>query len=310
LWFGDPTVVSTEGNIKLAEKALKAQKVPFTSVTAKEIEKEYNFRDLPKNYKGLFQPDGASIDLRATLQTLLNWNRESPYVTLKEEAPVTAIRQVKNKFEIRTPDGVFVAEKIVIVPGPYVDSVINFLGFKIQTYYWNMTSAFFKKTIPSIKYPTWFVFQNPDGPNKENGNEFYGFPEVDWNNPGYIRVAPDFVMQKLSNPNQRTSIPNQKELAYTSAWVKNHMKGLDPTPHFTSTCMVALCNNSKKELVIDFAPDYVPNHKNIVVYATGWAGKFVPFLGKILSDLCIDGKTSYDISHFRLGDTYFKSLVK
>jgi sarcosine oxidase/sarcosine oxidase/L-pipecolate oxidase len=45
-----------------------------------------------------------------------------------------------------------------------------------------------------------------------------------------------------------------------------------------------------------------------VIYATGWAGKFVPFLGKVLSDLALDGKTKYDISHFRLGDKIFSSL--
>src|SRR5690348_12662598 len=40
LWFGDPSVHSTEGNIAEAEKALKAMKVPYTSLTSKEIEKQ------------------------------------------------------------------------------------------------------------------------------------------------------------------------------------------------------------------------------------------------------------------------------
>ena len=62
--------------------------------------------------------------------------------------------------------------------------------------------------------------------------------------------------------------------------------------------------------LVDFAPPYVPNHKNIVLYATGWAGKFVPLLGKILSDLALDGRTPFDISHFALGHIYFKALAK
>jgi glycine/D-amino acid oxidase-like deaminating enzyme len=45
------------------------------------------------------------------------------------------------------------------------------------------------------------------------------------------------------------------------------------------------------------------------MYATGWAGKFVPFLGKILSDLTLDGKTPYNIKPFQLGHRYFKSLI-
>jgi glycine/D-amino acid oxidase-like deaminating enzyme len=169
-----------------------------------------------------------------------------------------------------------------------------------------MSSAYFKKTDPKIQYPTWFVFQNHIG---ENGNQFYGFPEVEWDHPGYIRVAPDFVIKELTDPAQRTGIPNKQELEYTIDWVKNHMTGLDPVPYHTSTCLIALSTIKNKELVLDFAPPYVPNNKNIVIYGTGWAAKFVPLLGYILADMAIDGKTDYDISPFALGYKYFKSLM-
>jgi glycine/D-amino acid oxidase-like deaminating enzyme len=307
LWFGDPAVHSTEGNIGQAEKALTAENVPYTTLTAAQIEREYHFKGLPSTYTGLFQPDGASIDLKATQQTLFNWNTASPFVTMKDEAPVTRIVEKHKKFEVTTPLGVFVAEKLVITPGPYVNSVINLLGFHIEATWWNMASAFYKKTKPDIQYPTWFVFQNPVG---ENGNQFYGFPEVSWNYPGYIRVASDFVIQPLTSPEQRTLVPNPKELAFTAAWVEQHMTGLDPVPHFTSTCLVALSKIPNKELLVDFAPPYVPDHKNIVLYATGWAGKFVPLLGKILSDLALTGHTPFDISHFQLGHIYFKQVSR
>jgi glycine/D-amino acid oxidase-like deaminating enzyme len=305
LWFGDPTVKSTEGNIGEAEKALDAMKVPYTKLNCKQIEEQYHFKNLPPNYTGLFQAGGASIDLKATLETLLHLNEQSPHVTLKENSPVINIRHLGKLFEVTTPDGTYLAEKLVLVPGPYVDEVTRLLHFSTSVTYWNMSSMYFKKTNPKINYPTWFVFQNPKG---SSGNEFYGFPEVEWDNPGYIRVAPDFVMKPIDNPSQRTSVPNIEEVKLTCDWVKNHMTGLDPTPYFKSTCFMSLSNIKNKELIIDFAPHYVPNHENIVLYATGWAGKFVPFLGKILADLSLDGKTTYDISHFQLGHKYFKSI--
>jgi glycine/D-amino acid oxidase-like deaminating enzyme len=305
LWFGDPTVHSTEGNIAEAEKALKELNVPYDSLTSEQIERQYHFRDLPKNYTGLFQPDGASIDLRATSQTLYNWNAASPYVDMEEEAPVTRITQKGRTFEVATPKGVFTSEKLVLTPGPFANGVFNLLDFRIEATYWNMASAFYRITKPGTQYPTWFVFQNPVG---DNGNEFYGFPEVSWNYPGTIRVASDFVMQPLDSPEQRTLIPNPKELAYTAEWVRDHMTGLEPVPLYTSTCMVALSKIPNKELLIDFAPAHVPNHKNIVLYATGWAAKFTPLLGRILSDLALDGCTEFDISHFATGATYLKAL--
>lgn len=302
LWFGDPSVQSTEGNIGEAEKALKAEGIPYTTLDAKHLESEYHFRALPSTYTGLFQKDGASINLKATTQTLLDWNRASPLVTLHEEAPATAIEWRAGFFHVRTPLGTFAAKKLVLAPGPFANDVFGLLGFRVAATYWNMASAFYKKTHPDIQYPTWFVFQNAVG---DNGNQFYGFPEVDWNYPGYIRVASDFVSKPLDAPSQRTLVPSPKELGFTAQWVRDHMTGLDPVPHYTSTCMVALSKIANKELIVDFAPDYVPHYEDIVVYATGWAGKFVPLLGRILSDLALDGRTPFDISHFREGRTYF-----
>jgi glycine/D-amino acid oxidase-like deaminating enzyme len=305
LWFGDPAVHSTEGNIAEAEQALKALNVPYQTLTAQEIEEKYPFRNLPSTYTGLFQPDGASINFKATIETLLNLCNQEETVTLEENSPVLKINQVGEQFEITTPKGIYIAKKLAIVPGPYINSIINLLNFKIEATYWNMSSAYFKKTDPSIQYPTWFVFQNPIG---ENGNQFYGFPSVDWDHPEYIRVAPDFVIEPIAAPGDRSLIPNQQELEYTSTWVDEHMTGLSNVPEYTSTCLIALSKIQNKELLIDFAPSYVPNHRNIVLYATGWAAKFTPFLGKIMSDLVLDGHTDFDITPFQLGHRFFKAL--
>lgn len=305
LWFGDPKVKSTEGNIAEAEEALKALKVPYTTLTSKEIEEKYHFRNLPETYTGLFQPDGASINFKATIETLLDLCKKAESVHLEENSPVLTIKQDGELFEIITPNGSYITKKLAIIPGPYINSVINLLHFKIEATYWNMASAYFKKTDPAIQYPTWFVFQNKVG---NNGNQFYGFPSVDWDHPEYIRVAPDFVITPLDEPGERTLIPNKLELDYTSEWVEEHMTGLAIEPEYTSTCLIALSTIENKELLIDFAPSYVPNHKNIVVYATGWAAKFTPFLGKIMTDLVLDGHTDFDITPFQLGRNYFKRI--
>lgn len=306
LWFGDPNVHSTEGNIAAAEKAMDAAGVKYTTLTSKEVEDQYHFRNLPSNYTGLFQADGASIDLVATLETLHKLNLEASTVTLREFSPVYQINQIDGIFHVTTPEGTHLAKKLVITPGPYINNVLNLLNFKVDVTYWEMASAYFKKTKPDIQYPTWFVFQEAVG---ENGNQFYGFPEVTWYYPGFIRVAPDFVIKPLTSPDQRTSVPNPQELAYTAQWVKDHMTGLDPTPYYTSTCLIALSNLKDKELLLDFAPGFVPNNQDIVIYATGWAAKFIPLLGEILSQLALDGTTPYDIEPFQLGYKYFKSIL-
>ena len=307
LWFGDPNVHSTEGNIGEAEKSLQSQGVKYQSLSATQVEDQYFFKKLPPTYKGLFQPDGASIDLAQTLKTLLELNKKHESVTLKEHSDVTAIKYHNNIFHVSISGGAtYTSAKLVITPGPYINDILKLLGFDINVTYWEMSSAYFKKTKPNIQYPTWFVFQNPIN---DNGNQFYGFPGVTWDYPDYIRVAPDFVIKPLTNPNQRTGKPNARELGFTADWVKTHMTGLEPVPAYTSTCLIALSNLKDKELVLDFAPPYIPGHEHIVIYGTGWAAKFIPLLGKIMSQLILDGKTPYDISPFQLGYKYFNALI-
>jgi len=305
LWFGDPAVKSTEGNIRAAEAALVAAGVPFSTLTAADIEGQYPFTNLPDTYVGLFQPDGASINLRATQEALINLIQGNPNVMLQDQAKVVAIAEEGGLFTVKTGQGMFAGKKLVLTPGPYVNSVINLLGFTVAATYWNMSSAYFKITDPSVALPTWFVFQNAIG---KNGNQFYGFPAVDWDYPGYIRVAPDFVMSPIKDPGKRTSVPNSQELGFTSDWVSNHMRGLDPEPAFTSTCLVALSTIPDKQMILDFAPAFIPNREDIIVFATGWAAKFTPLVGRILADLAIDGKTSFDIKPFQVGDTYFSAI--
>ena len=305
LWFGDPTVHTSEGNIAEARNALHLEGIPYTNLNVKELEEQFAFQNLPSNYTGLFQCDGASINLQATAETLLRVNEESAYVTLKQQSPVIGITPTGQDFKVTTPLGDFTAAKLVLTPGPYANSVFNLLGFHIDATWWSMASAFYKRTEPHVTYPTWFVFQNKVG---ENGNEFYGFPELSWNYPGYIRVASDFVIDELRSAEGRTFIPDPRELGYTADWIREHMMGLATEPEFTSTCMVALSKIPNKELLLDFAPAHVPGYEHIVLYATGWAAKFIPILGRILSDLALDRKTRFDIANFQTGTVYLREL--
>lgn len=305
LWFGDPAVQSTEGNIRAAEKSLTAANVPYTTLSADDIQRRFPFTNLPDNYEGLFQPDGASINLRATQQALLAALQVDPQVTLMDHMPVQSIAETGEVYKVLTPQGVFVARKLVIAAGPFVNEVTTRLGFTVQATWWNMTSAYFKIVDSSLQLPTWFVFQNPVD---DHGNQFYGFPAVDWDYLGYIRVAPDFVGGALDDPQKRSLEPSREDLAYTSDWVRNHMRGIDPTPAFTSTCLVALTTIANKQMLLDFAPDTIARPHDVVVFATGWAAKFTPLIGRILSDLALDGRTTFDIEPFRLGGTYFSKL--
>jgi glycine/D-amino acid oxidase-like deaminating enzyme len=294
LWFGDPEVSSQEGGIKAAMEVMDELKIPYKPLKAAEIEAKFPFKDLPEDYFGFFQEDGGIIDLAATLRALYNVAEAAANVDLLEHTKVADIEsKPSGEILVSTAEQTFKTEKLIITPGSYINDILKHFGLAVNIDIWEMSSAYYKKT-EDVKLPTWFVFQEP-----QDTSLFYGFPEVEWANPGYVRVAPDIPDQILKDPADRSGKPSEKSLALNSTWVKDHMKGLDTKAEFTSTCLITL-NNNNKELMLDTLPEWVHNHENIFVYTAGWAAKFIPLLGKIMAELALTGETQYDISNFKI----------
>lgn len=295
VWFGDPTLSSQEGGIQAAKNTMDALDIPYTSLNASEIEKHYPFTNIPSNYEGFRQDDGGIIDLKATQMALLEICKKAPNVTLRDNSPVTNIESLENGDIIVTTDtDSFITKKLVLSPGAYINDVLKHFKISVDIDIWEMSSAYYKK-VEDIALPTWFVFQKPT-----DKSLFYGFPEVDWAHPGYIRVAPDIPDRIIKDPSERKSKPSEESLKLNEAWVRDHMNGLAPKSEFTSTCLITLSSDNKELLLLDTLPSSINNNENIIVYTGGWAAKFVPLLGKILSDLALTGTTSYDISEFKI----------
>src|SRR5262245_45976951 len=70
LWFGQPGTNTTEGEIEGAIRVMDELKLPYTKLTAAEIERQYGFSGLPANYLGVFQADAGTIRVPAVLKFL------------------------------------------------------------------------------------------------------------------------------------------------------------------------------------------------------------------------------------------------
>jgi glycine/D-amino acid oxidase-like deaminating enzyme len=305
VWFGDPSLASQEGGIGEAIKTMNKLGIPYTPLDAQQIETLFRFKNLPTDYTGFFQPNGGIINLKATQATLYNIAQNSGLVDFHQYETVTNIESLENDNIIVTTQSaqgerVYKTDKLAITPGPYVNEILVHLGLSINLDIWEMSSAYYKKTESNINFPTWFVFQKP-----QNTSLFYGFPEVEWAHPGYIRVAPDIPDRIISDPSQRSRTPSPKSLALNSEWVRNHMDGLDDTPQFTSTCLIALSNDSK-ELLLDYPPERTPNHQNIVVYTAGWAAKFIPILGEMILQLLEKDRQYFEFGKYKIDRVHFK----
>ncbi|WP_271711653.1 FAD-dependent oxidoreductase [Marinigracilibium pacificum] len=294
LWFGSPDISSQEGGIKAAMDVMDKLNIPYDPLKAADIENRFPFKNIPEDYIGFFQKDGGIINLKATQESLLSICRDAKNVDLLDNHKVTGIESLENgEIIVTANDQQFTTGKLVLSPGAYINELLKHFDLSVMVDIWEMSSAYYKKTA-DIKLPTWFVFQEP-----QDTSLFYGFPEEDWANPGYIRVAPDIPDKIIEDPSERSPFPSEKSLGYNEAWVRNHMVGLDCESTHTATCLITLSENSK-ELLLDTLLPSVNNHQNIIVYTGGWAAKFIPLLGKILSDLVLTGTTEYNISNFKI----------
>ncbi|MEM0998130.1 MAG: FAD-dependent oxidoreductase [Bacteroidota bacterium] len=304
LWFGDPALSSQEGGIAAAETTMDELGIPYTKLTSQEIEDQYHFKNIPADYSGFFQADGGIINLKATQEAMYNVALESGLVDFHAYEQVTNIVPAEDGVAVMasnaTGNHLYQCAKLAITPGPFVNEVLAPLQLTIQMYIWEMSSAYYRKEHPEVNFPTWFVFQEP-----QETSLFYGFPEVDWSHPGYIRVAPDIPDRIISDPAQRSGSPSPKSLALNNQWVANHMEGLDANPQFTSTCLIALSENSK-EILLDYVADNIKGYQNIVVYTVGWAAKFIPLIGEMMLQMFDREDPFFVFDDYRVARKHFK----
>ncbi|KZN61971.1 hypothetical protein N473_20730 [Pseudoalteromonas luteoviolacea CPMOR-1] len=308
LWFGQNISGTQEGGIDQAKDTMNTLGIPYEPlVDAKAIEQKASFANLPSKYYGFFQKDGGTINVKETEQVLYNAALATGHVTFKEwESVVNIDSSEENCLKVITQrsgqgpetSSYYQCAKLAITTGAYVNDTVRSLGLSVPILIWQMASAYYKKIDEHAHFPSWFAFQSKpkDDPEQEESatnSLLYGFPELDWANPGYVRVATDFPDYKIIyDPSERQLAPSEKSLDIASSWVKQFMPGLDPTPMHTSTCLIALCNSpnleAQPEFFLDYLPKELPNSKNIVTYTAGWAGKFIPIMGDMIIKMLQD----------------------
>ncbi len=300
LWFGNPHVTGAEGQIATVLKVMQELKLPYRLVDQCDLEQRYGFKSVPSSYSGFFQPDGAAINYPALLRVLYRQAQASGLVTLLAQQPVIAIQPTAAGVTVTTNNATYHGTKLIIAAGPYVNEVLGLLDLRLHIGIWEMVSAYFRRVDPTVDFPTWINFDAAQG---DDPMLYYGFPALDWaKSRDYVKVAANYPVQIHHDLRTYHRQPDPQVIANISRWVGRFMPGLDPAPHDPSTCICAIvpeANNPyalKRELILDFAPPCVPHHQNIVIYATGWAAKIVPLIGKICVDLAVRGTTPHDIT--------------
>ena len=263
--------------------SMAAASVPFEELDAAEVMRRWPQWRLDDDVTALFQErSGIAIASRANA-THRRLARENGAI-LREGVEVGAIREVGGEVEIVIEGEVQSVGSLIVAAGAWTPAVLGGLGVDLplevtleQVVY--MESANPASFHPS-RFPIWIWMDEPS---------FYGFPV--FGEPA-VKIAWDRC-EIVTDPETRSFEPRQDVIDGIRGFTAHHLPDAVGPVRLAKTCLYTLTPDR------DFVVDRVPGADNIyTIVGAGHAFKFASVLGRILTDLALDGETSHDISAF------------
>jgi sarcosine oxidase len=265
--------------------SMDAAGVPYEHLDAAEIRRRWPQFTVTDDIHGLYQPEsGIAMAARGNAAHIRMARAHG--ATLRDQAPVERLRPVGGEIEVTAGGTTYRCRRLVIAAGAWSNGALTHFGLHLPlrvtkeqvTYFATPHQAEFQPD----RFPVWIWMDDPC---------FYGFPSFGEAGPkagqdaGGLEVGPD----------TRTFEPDQAALARTVEFLGKYIpRALGPII-YTKTCLYTLTPDR------DFVIDTVPGHANVAVGIGGGHGfKFASLIGRILSELAIDGRTEQNIEPFRI----------
>jgi len=206
--------------------------------------------------------------------------------TILDQCAVKAIHPFEGGVDVETDQRTFSCRRLIITAGAWTDRVLAAVGLKLSLTVTQEQVTYF--ATPNLRefaigrFPV-FVWHGADC--------FYGFPI-------YGEVGTKAAID-ASGPavtvDTRTYEADEERERRVEAWLKRYIPGFLGPKIYTKTCLYTMPKD--RDFVIDAVPEYP---QIIVCVGAGHAYKFAGLLGKILSQMAIDGETEYPIAPFTL----------
>ncbi len=280
--FGPPDSVIPLSNYT---DSMDAAGVPYERLDAREIMRRWPQFSLSDEIQGVYQAESGIAMAAKGNAAHLRMAREHG-ATIREHAPVEGLRPSGEAIEVTAGGTVYRCRRLVITAGAWSNRALAPLGTKLPltvtkeqvTYFATPHQAAFAPE----RFPIWIWMDDPC---------FYGFPTFGEAGPkagqdaGGLEVTAD----------TRTYDVDQAALQRVVDFLDRYLPTALGPIIYTKTCLYTLTPDR------DFVIDTVPEHPEATIAIGGGHGfKFASLVGRILSDLAIDGRTDHDLSPFRI----------
>ncbi|CAI8599753.1 unnamed protein product [Vicia faba] len=266
-------------------------------LTAEQVADKFSGRfNLQEGWVGLSTEHGGM--LKATKATAMFQTLAHKHdVVLKDNAKVVDIKNNDGEVVVFTESGEkFRGKKVVVTVGSWANKLIKKIrGIDlpiqpIETHlcYWRIKEGHEGKFPIGGDFPTFASYGKI---------YYYGTPTLEF--PGLLKLG--VHGGRKCDPDQRPWGPGEM-MNDLKKWIDRTFSGMIDTtePVVKQACLYSMTPD--EDFVIDFLGG---EFKNNVVLGVGFSGhgfKMAPLVGKILTELAIDGKTNHaDLKHYRIG---------
>ncbi|XP_076441654.1 monomeric sarcosine oxidase-like [Babylonia areolata] len=280
---------STEHLLNKYEQAMRRNNIPFERWNSAQLRARYPQFTTGPEVETLFQKDAGLVDAALGISTHLQLARGNGAVVI-DNCPVLRIRRnASGNVEVTTTKGTFTCRKLVVAAGAWLNDVLGSIGVHVPvtvsqeqvTYYATPHIKDFTKD----KFPIWFYHTAQ--------YDFYALPV--YSNSG-TKIGIDAGGPHVTG-NTRNFTPDPARVKICTDLLKRILPKYLGPEMYTKTCLYTMTPD--RNFVIDKCSRQGFSDV-IVCCGAGHAYKFASLLGKILSEMAVDGRTQYNISEFSM----------
>ncbi|XP_077982828.1 monomeric sarcosine oxidase-like [Glandiceps talaboti] len=270
--------------------SMDQQNIPYERLNGDQIRQRFPQFSKKQDIVGLYQKDSGLVDAAMANATHTQLARKHG-ATILENCKVLKIEKDRDGIHalIHTSQGVFRCRRLIVTAGAWINHVLGSVGVHIplnvtQEQVTYLATPHIKK-FTKDKFPIWIYH--------DAKYDIYGFP-IHGNTGSKIGID---AGGPSVTPETRNYKPDPVREKICIDFFENFIPEAVGPILYTKTCLYAMTPD--RNFVIDsLAEKGFP--QVIICNGAGHAYKFTSLLGKILTQLAVDGKTQYPIADFKL----------
>ncbi|HHP7243497.1 MAG TPA: N-methyl-L-tryptophan oxidase [Elainellaceae cyanobacterium] len=293
--FGSPH----QDTFQTLKQSMDEAGLPYDYLTKSEVQSRFPQFCLDDGMEALYQE--ATGLLKASSCVLAHTRlAQQRGATVIDQQPVVHIVPSDSGVEVETVNDVFTCDRLVITAGSWAKELLAQQGIHLPLKIMPCQLGFYQPDNPADfkpgTIPVFFAHMNG-----EYGEMPYGIPHED-DSIGF-KITTFYGWQTVDHPSEIDYTPSDEWVERIRDFARHYIpRAAGPTVS-TRRCLYTLTPDKH------FVVDRHPNFPQIVIGAgfSGHGFKFTTLIGKMLSELAIDGTTAYDTSLFKL--SRFQSVM-